>query len=307
MKNVKYLQNRLSGEQYDPYWHHPFDTPKEDINFTSVDVETATSAANICQIGLVVVKHGAIIEMVSHMVQPKDNQYNAFASMVHGFYSKDTANCPLFPEVWEKIRTFFEGRIIVGHNISYDHAGIRNDLKSYGLPPLEIAARACTCNLHGGVRLDEACHHYGIELKNHHDALSDAEASARVYLKYLEAGIECPCVARTKQMESRHIEHDTLRQDLENCVRTDTIFYDKKIVITGTLEKYPARETLASLLKSYGGDINTSISKKTDIVIIGHGAGPKKLEKIEQLNSSGVGHIRLLKEDELYSILDCLC
>ena len=294
-------------EHYDPYWHHPFDTPIEDLNFTAVDVETATSAANICQIGVVVVEHGEITERMSYMIQPKDNKYNIITSMVHGFYSRDTANCPFFPEVWEKIRKFFEGRIIVGHNVSYDHAGIRNDLKTYGIPPLEIAARACTCNLHGGVRLGDVCRHYGIELKNHHDALSDAEASARVYLKYLEAGIECPCVERTEQVESRHIEHDTLKQDLNNCTRTDTIFYDKKIVITGMFEKYPARESLASLLKSYGGDINTSISKKTDIVIVGHGAGPKKLEKIEQINSSGEGHIRIIREDELYSILDCLC
>lgn len=295
-----------SREYYDQSWHHPFCSPKEDLNFTAVDVETATSAANICQIGIVVIEHGEITEKVSYMVKPRDNQYNVFTSMVHGISPKDTENCPLFPEVWEKIKKFFEDRVIVGHNVSYDNAAISNDLKSYGLPPLEIAARVCTCNLHGGVRLDDACRHYGIELKNHHDALADAEASARVYLKYLEAGIERPYVNRTEQVESRHIEHDTLKQDLENCVRTDTIFYDKKIVITGVLERFPVRETLASLLKSFGGDINTSISKKTDIVIVGHGAGPKKMEKIEQLNSSGEGNIRIVREDELYNILDCL-
>lgn len=55
-------------------------------------------------------------------------------------------------------------------------------------------------------------------------------------------------------------------------------------------------------LQSLGADINTSISKKTNIVVIGDGAGPSKLRKIEELRESGCD-IRIIYEPELIDIL----
>ena len=43
----------------------------------------------------------------------------------------------------------------------------------------------------------------------------------------------------------------------------------------------------AQAAQSLGADVNTSISKHTRIVILGRGAGPKKLEKISELQSHG--------------------
>ena len=57
------------------------------------------------------------------------------------------------------------------------------------------------------------------------------------------------------------------------------------------------------LLRSYGADINTSISSKTDIVIVGQGAGPSKMRKIEELREKGID-IRVIEEPELLQILD---
>lgn len=57
------------------------------------------------------------------------------------------------------------------------------------------------------------------------------------------------------------------------------------------------------LLRSYGADINTSISSKTDIVIVGQGAGPSKMRKIEELREKGAD-IRVIEEPELLQILD---
>ena len=105
--------------------------------------------------------------------------------------------------------------------------------------------------------------------------------------------------------EMRKINHDTLIKDLDSCINKDTPFYDKKIVITGVFSRYPKREDLARMLKDYGADIDKSISKRTDMVIMGAGAGPKKMEKIRQLNDAGCD-IRSISETELYQILDKL-
>ena len=84
-------------------------------------------------------------------------------------------------------------------------------------------------------------------------------------------------------------------------MKTDLIdkshfFYQKKVVITGIFNNYPIREEMAKLLHDVGADINTSISKKTDIVVIGEKAGPKKLEQISSFN------IKTITEEEFINI-----
>jgi NAD-dependent DNA ligase len=103
--------------------------------------------------------------------------------------------------------------------------------------------------------------------------------------------------------EKQKISKEHLVKDLSIVKNTETIFFDKTVVITGVFSKFIDRNILAVKLKELGADINTSISKKTDIVCLGwDGVGPKKMEKIKELKDSGI-EIRLVYEDELYSIL----
>lgn len=78
-------------------------------------------------------------------------------------------------------------------------------------------------------------------------------------------------------------------------------FYNKKIVFTGVLDKI-TRDDAAKLVKAKGADIDTSISKRTDFVIAGHGAGPSKLKKIEDYNTSG-SNIKIINEEEFLKII----
>lgn len=59
-------------------------------------------------------------------------------------------------------------------------------------------------------------------------------------------------------------------------------FYGKKVVITGTFDSFPYRNELAYLLWSVGADIDTIVGKKTEVVILGHNAGWKKMELINK-------------------------
>lgn len=60
-----------------------------------------------------------------------------------------------------------------------------------------------------------------------------------------------------------------------------TVFTDKTIVLTGTLEHYE-RTQLSELLESMGAKVSGSVSKKTNIVIAGAEAG-SKLDKAREL------------------------
>ena len=60
---------------------------------------------------------------------------------------------------------------------------------------------------------------------------------------------------------------------------------------------------VAELLRKYGADINTSISRKINIVVMGSGAGPSKMKKIQELQAAGYD-IRVIHETEFLQILN---
>ena len=63
----------------------------------------------------------------------------------------------------------------------------------------------------------------------------------------------------------------------------DSYFFGKTIVLTGALETY-SREEMTELLEAIGAKVSTSVSKKTDLVIAGPGAG----SKLTKANALGV-------------------
>jgi DNA ligase (NAD+) len=69
---------------------------------------------------------------------------------------------------------------------------------------------------------------------------------------------------------------------------------DKTMVITGTLEGYE-REELKALLESLGAKVTGSVSKNTDVVIVGSEAG-SKLDKARELGITIWDEARLVKE-----------
>lgn len=74
-------------------------------------------------------------------------------------------------------------------------------------------------------------------------------------------------------------------------INKESIFYDKKVVITGTLSK--PRSEIKEILESLGASLIDSVTKNTDILILGENPG-SKYEKAKELN------IYITKEEELY-------
>lgn len=72
-------------------------------------------------------------------------------------------------------------------------------------------------------------------------------------------------------------------------------FEGKKFVLTGTLENY-TRDELSELIESFGGEVSKSVSKNTDIVIVGENPG-SKYDKAKELN------IEIWDEEKLLEML----
>lgn len=61
-------------------------------------------------------------------------------------------------------------------------------------------------------------------------------------------------------------------------------FFGKKVVITGDFKEIPDRNQMAKMLWEVGADIDTTVGKNTDILIVGDNAGDVKIEYAEQNN-----------------------
>lgn len=101
------------------------------------------------------------------------------------------------------------------------------------------------------------------------------------------------------EIEDR-LSGDILCQDLTDADPNNP-FYDKKVVFTGVLQSL-SRIEAATTLKTMGADINNTISRETDYVIVRENAGPAKLKKIQDCNAKGA-HITILNEHEFLALL----
>lgn len=76
---------------------------------------------------------------------------------------------------------------------------------------------------------------------------------------------------------------------------SDNIFSNKRIVLTGSLETY-TREELTEILEDMGAKVSSSVSVKTDYVIVGKNPG-SKYDKAVELN------INIIQEEDLKDML----
>ena len=94
-------------------------------------------------------------------------------------------------------------------------------------------------------------------------------------------------IEKLKSLGVKILEQEKTIVDKEN------FFFNKKFVLTGTLEKFKRTE-VTEIIESFGGSVVGSVSKNTDFVLAGADAG-SKLEKAKQLN------VAVLSESEFVS------
>ncbi|MCY4780822.1 3'-5' exonuclease [Sphingobacterium sp. UT-1RO-CII-1] len=160
------------------------------MTFTAIDFELATAAyTSVCAVGIVKVKDGQIIEEFHSLVRPPKNEYMWQTTRVHGIRPKDTSDSPTFLDLYPKIQHYLAGSKMVAHNEKFDREVLMKTMAYYSLDYRSLRLPAiwhCTSKIYRAkgfqkTKLNICCRIMGIEL-NHHDPLSDAKASAELYL-----------------------------------------------------------------------------------------------------------------------------
>lgn len=272
-------------------------------SFTAVDFETATNDRMACQIGIVVVKNGIVVDRIVRLIQPPYNKYDANTIAVHHITPDQTKSSPTFDKVWDEIKEYFINTTIVAHNAQFDEDVLNRNLLYYGIPPMGISSFECTCNLYNRIGLHDLCEAFGMPTDGHHDALFDAECCAYFYLNYLNGNRPDFSLITNKKpkyerLAARMLKGDILRKDLSQADPNNP-FYDRKVVITGEFSL--ERKEIAKKLKAMGADIDTAITKKTNYVLVGSDPGPAKINKLDKLIHDGF-NIRKLSQWDIDAI-----
>ena len=162
-------------------------------DFAAIDFETANmEPSSVCSVGLVVVRGGEVVDRFYSLIRPEPEYYCYWNTRVHGLTREDTAEAPVFPQVWEKAAPLIGGLPLVAHNSSFDERCLRAVFRTYSMDYPDYIF-LCTCIASRRVfgpelpdhQLQTVAARCGFDLTRHHHALADAEACAAIALRIL--------------------------------------------------------------------------------------------------------------------------
>ena len=160
------------------------------LDFTAIDFETANgSPASPCAVGLVRVRDSKPVETLELLFRPPvpHDWFSEANIRVHGIAAAMVQDAPAYAEVINLMLDFIDEDLLVAHNTPFDMGVLAASAKAINqeLPKLrygcslKIARK--TYNL-DSYRLNAVAYAIGHEEFEHHNALADSEACARIVI-----------------------------------------------------------------------------------------------------------------------------
>lgn len=151
--------------------------------YVVIDTETTGfgNTDRILEIAIILIENNQIVEEWETLVNPERDISN---SEIHGITASDVTLAPVFPELISSIATLLSGNILVAHNISFDKRFLEMEFKRTKFHA-DFGSGFCTLQA-TGKKLDVACKEFGVVNDASHRALTDARATARLFIKLLQ-------------------------------------------------------------------------------------------------------------------------
>ncbi|WP_133014819.1 BRCT domain-containing protein [Clostridium cuniculi] len=310
----------INGELHSIHPDYLLDMQKKE-RFIIVDIETPRSfnpADGIREVAAVVVEDYRVIDTLHLAVITDEEKYkNGYGDGLEAI------------EENEELKKKFKALIkkykypLVAHNASFD----RNFLRYWGWVEYKQEFY-CSMNtikqkeVLPSYKLVNLLEHYNIKKGQAHNALQDVLDLLEL-LKVIKperwSTLTTPTSSSTVKKDNKAIKSDSESSAKSNKFRKfakdkekiaeekemiefaknnliKDIFGKKKIVFTGDMSK--SRGEMRATAIRYGAESPTSISGKTNILVIGEEAGKSKLEKAKQLG------IEIITEQEFWDIIN---
>lgn len=185
-----------------PMITNPKDKKIEEEEFAVFDIETTglnSHTNKIIEIGAVKIKAGRIIDRYSQLINP-GIPIPYHITEITSITNEQVANQPKIDEVIGKFVEFIGDAVLVAHNAPFDMGFIKRDIKEYLNIDLEssvIDTLQMARDLFPDFKkygLGDLNKSLGLALEKHHRAVDDSQATANMFIifleKYKEKGIE---------------------------------------------------------------------------------------------------------------------
>lgn len=304
-------------------------------DFVTVDFETANNDMNsACSIGIACVKNLEIVAEEYFLIKPPVNYFDKKNIEVHHITYADVRNADTFDVLWPKISHYFDKKCyIIAHNASFDMSVLNECLETYNIPKpdfdyvdsIGFSSKVCSgCDR----SLVARCAYFGIDIEDHHNALSDAIMCAQIIIQSVNASKYSNFLTYLKRYSSIRIysfsdirPRKKMRKEKFHSVNISEIrpnttlinpfnpFFEKNCVFTGELQTYERADAMQRIV-DLGGIIKSNVSRKTDFLIVGtqdlnlvapDGLSTKE-RRAHELNASGC-NIHIVYEKEFLNLL----
>ena len=164
-----------------------------DQTFVVFDIETtglSPHSDNLTEIGAVKVQNCEIVDSFSTFVNPKMDISYQIQELTR-ITNEMVKDAPSLEEALPEFLEFAKDSVLVAHNADFDTGFIYQKCQQLGLEynfekvDTLTLARIINTNLKR-FSLDKVCKDMGVVLSGHHRAVNDAQATAEVFIKYLE-------------------------------------------------------------------------------------------------------------------------
>lgn len=283
------------------------------LTFNAIDVETANvDRASICQIGIVHVRDGAIVDQWQTLIDPED-WFDPMNVSIHGIDVADVRGSPTLPDVRRELRDRLRGSLLASHT-AFDRVAFERAMKRYELEQLKVTwidsaviARRAWPDRYGrrGYGLKNLAADLGIDFR-HHVALEDARASAEIVLRAcVEAETDVlGWLGRVQRLKSPPGRTSSIRRE----GNVDGPLLGEVTVFTGALAV--RRQDAADLAQDAGCNVVNSVSGKVTMLVVGTQDRAKlngyeksgKHRKVEAMIENGAS-IRILSESDFFELI----
>ncbi|MFZ5670152.1 MAG: exonuclease domain-containing protein [Pseudomonadota bacterium] len=287
------------------------------MSVVAIDFETANEQrSSPCSVGLAWIENDRVVEVEHHLIRPIDMRFSGWNTKIHGIHAQDVENAQEFPQVLSSLRYRLQDATVLAHNASFDISVMRKSCELYGIPCPEfdyictVQISKCVWPELPNAKLNDVSGFLGIQFK-HHDAGHDAYACGMVALAAVrKAGVKrVEDLPAALGMVPGRLDASAYRPCSVPGLRTHAsshqpvMVYEERasavsgltVVFTGTLSGM-TRDQVSAYAEALGAKVAGSVSKKTDLVVAGPGAG----SKLKDAEKHGV---RVLTEDEWLALI----